>query len=181
MGIETAGKRIRKGHAGAEAFDKFYDREYGAVVGLAYVLSGRHHAAEDLAQDAFIAAHRRWDEIAAYDDPAAWVRKVVANMAVSSVRRRVSEARALFRLRSNQRPAVTFIAAEHVEVWATVRTLPRNQAIAIALHYLEDWPLAKIADALDCAEGTVKSHLHRGRLALADRLGVADEEEPDDR
>lgn len=47
----------------------------------------------------------------------------------------------------------------------------------MALHYLDDRSVAQIADALGCAEGTVKVHLHRGRLALARALGLLGEED----
>jgi len=40
----------------------------------------------------------------------------------------------------------------------------------VALHYLEDRPVAEIAEILDMKAATVKVHLHRGRLALARRL-----------
>ena len=71
-----------------EAFEDFYAREYLGVVGLAYALSGSRWGAEDLAQEAFIAAHRDWDRIGLYDKPGAWVRRVVANLSVSSFRLR---------------------------------------------------------------------------------------------
>ena len=66
-----------------EPFEHFYRAEYRAVVGLAYALSGSRLAAEDIAQDAFIAAHRAWDRVGTYDQPGAWVRRVVANLSVS--------------------------------------------------------------------------------------------------
>jgi len=46
------------------------------VVALVYGLSGSRSAGEELAQEAFLAASRRWDEVSAYDDPGAWVRRV---------------------------------------------------------------------------------------------------------
>ena len=42
----------------------------------------------------------------------------------------------------------------------------------MALYYLEDASVAEIAAVMDCAENTVKVHLHRGRQALAARLGA---------
>jgi RNA polymerase sigma-70 factor (ECF subfamily) len=53
-----------------------------------------------------------------------------------------------------------------------VRALPKRQSQAIALHYLEDLPVAEIAEILECAESTVKVHLHKGRKRLADRLDL---------
>jgi len=94
-----------------EAFEDFYVREYPAVVGLAYALSGSRWGAEDLAQEAFLAAHRDWGRIGSYQQPAAWVRRVVANLAVSAFRRRVSETKALARIALGRGEAVPDLAA----------------------------------------------------------------------
>ena len=59
-----------------EDFDVFYQREFRPVVGLAYALSGSRIAAEDLAQEAFIAAHQQWEKVGRYESPGAWVRRV---------------------------------------------------------------------------------------------------------
>jgi DNA-directed RNA polymerase specialized sigma24 family protein len=88
-------ERSEPGEVAAETFDDFYAREFSAVVGLAYALSGSRTGAEDLAKEAFLAAHRGWDRVAAFDDTGAWVRRVVANLAVSAFRRRLSEAKAI--------------------------------------------------------------------------------------
>jgi len=141
------------------------------VIGLAYALSGSRVAAEDLAQEAFLAAHKQWEKVGRYEKPEAWVRRVVANMSVSLFRRKVREARALSRMRGSE-AYLPALPAEDEEFWRQVRALPKRQAQVIALHYLEDRSVLDIAEILDCAEGTVKVHLHKGRNRLAQRLGL---------
>jgi RNA polymerase sigma factor (sigma-70 family) len=153
-----------------ETFEDFYLREYVAVVGLAYALSGSRWGAEDLAQEAFLAAHRDWARVSTYDRPEAWVRRVVANLSVSGFRRRVAEAKAIARIAFGQPAAVPDLAARDPEVWAAIRALPRRQAQVVALYYLEDRSIAEVAGILDVTHGTVKRHLHDGRVALARRL-----------
>jgi RNA polymerase sigma-70 factor (ECF subfamily) len=161
--------------------DGLYRRDLRAVVALAYALSGSRSAAEELAQEAFLEAHRAWDRISEYDDPGAWVRRVVANRAVSRVRRRVAEARAMARL-AGRRELPAELAPADEEFWRAVRALSERQAQIVALHYLEDRSVADIGVLLDISPQTVKVHLHRGRQALARALGcdpVPDaEEEP---
>ena len=152
-------------------FETFYQREFRSVIGLAYALSGSRSAAEDLAQDAFLAAHRSWDSVGRYDKPQAWVRRVVANMSVSMFRRSLREAKAIARMKSEE-AILPSLPAEDEQFWKAVRALPKRQAQAIALHYLEDRSVAEIAEILDCAEGTVKVHLFKGRQKLAQRLGI---------
>jgi len=157
-----------------EDFQVFYAREFRPVVGLAYVLSGSGSGAEDLAQDAFLAAFRAWDRVSGFDDPGAWVRRVVANRAVSWFRRRAAEARAVLRVRHSD-GHIPEIDSAAQELWEEVRRLPRRQAQVIALHYLDQQKVAEIGCILGCSENTVKTHLQRGRDTLAARLG---EEQP---
>jgi len=158
------------GEAARLGFDELYRRDFRALAALAYGLSGSRAAAEELAQEAFLAAHRRWDEISRYDDPGAWLRRVVVNQSVSGVRRRIAERRALARLGS-QRVLPSVLPDEDEEVWAAVRALPQRQAQVVALFYVDDRSVGDIARILECAEGTVKAHLHAARQALVRKLG----------
>lgn len=158
-----------------EDFEAFYRREYPRAVGLALALTGRRHLAEEIAQDAFIAAMRHWQKIAGYDQPAAWLRRVVINRATSVLRRGLVEVRALPRLWA-ETTDVPEIAPAAGQVWTAVRRLPRRQAQAVALFYLEDMSLEEIAEVLDCSPGTVKAHLHRAREKLGSALHAWKEE-----
>lgn len=154
----------------AEHFDVFYRREFRSVVGLAYVLSGSRWAAEDLAQEAFLAAHRDWARIGGYESPGAWVRRVVSNMAVSRYRKTAAEARAIARVALHRQEALPPLEPGDDEFWSAVRSLPKRQAQAIALHYVEDRSVDDVATILGCSTSTAKVHLHRGRKRLAEIL-----------
>ena len=158
------------------SFEDFYLKDYQAVVGLAYALSGNRSLAEDLAQEAFIAAHRNWPRVSAYDQPGAWVRRVVANLSVSAFRRRVVEAKALVQLGLGERHRLSELPSEDAEFWEAVRSLPRRQSQVVALHYLEDLPVAEVAAILDMAPGTVKKHLFDGRRGLSRRLRTEEDD-----
>lgn len=152
-----------------EAFPAFYAREFKSVVGLGYVLTGSHWAAEDLAQQAFTEAHQRWSKVSGYDDPGAWVRRVMVNKSTSRFRKLKSETKALTRL-SGRREEHISLRPRSNEVWAAVRKLPTRQAQAIALLYWDDYSIAQIAEVLECGTETVKTHLKRGRATLATKL-----------
>jgi DNA-directed RNA polymerase specialized sigma24 family protein len=81
-----------------ETFEAFYIREYAVVLALAAVLSGSAAVAEDITQEAFVAAFRQWHRVGAYDQPGAWVRRVVANQGASAARRRVRDSAIVARL-----------------------------------------------------------------------------------
>ncbi len=153
-----------------EDFETFYQREFRQVVALAYSLSGSRVAAEDLAQEAFIAAHQQWEKVGRYEAPGAWVRRVVSNKSISLFRRRTSEVKAVTRLAMRRQIPLPEIATDDDEFWKVVRDLPKRQAQAVALFYLEDRPVVEVAKILGCTESTAKVHLHKARKALAKRL-----------
>ncbi len=150
-------------------FDAYYRGDHRKLLGLAFVLTGSSATAEDLVQDALTEAHRNWDRIATYDDPGAWVRRVMVNRSRSRFRRLKSETKALTRL-GGRREDIALPTERSLEVWAAVRRLPPRQAQAIALLYWEDRSIAEIATILDCGAETVKTHLKRGRQRLAESL-----------
>lgn len=156
-------------------FDAFYRQHRRRVVALAYGLSGSATAAEELAQDAFLAALRRWDTVGAYADPGAWVRRVVVNRSVSRVRRRVAEAKAIVRFANRPAPPAELPELD-AEFWSAVRGLPARQAQVVALHYVDDRSIDDIASVLGIAAGTVKATLFQARASLATSLGCEIEE-----
>jgi RNA polymerase sigma-70 factor, ECF subfamily len=167
--------RDRPAVGAGERFESFYLREFPAMVRLAYALSGSRLGAEEIAQDAFLAAYRNWGRVGGLELPAAWVRKVVVRIAGRAVHRRILEARAYARLLARRPPGWVEPPAEDAEVWQAVRALPKGQAQVIALYYVADYSVAEVARTLGLTEGTVKQQLHRGRQALAGRLGTSTE------
>jgi RNA polymerase sigma factor (sigma-70 family) len=158
-------------------FEHFYLEEYPGVVKLVYALLGSRAAAEDIAQEAFLRAYRDWERVGSYEHQAAWVRRVAANLATSGLRRRLLEARALARLAGRREPALDPLPADQADFGRALRALPRRQAQAVALFYVEDLSIEQIAVVLDCAEGTVKAHLAKARHTLAKRLQLDHGEE----
>ena len=148
-------------YAATPTFESFFANEYGRVVGLAFVLCGRRAVAEELAQDAFVQAYRRWSVVSGYDDPGAWVRRVAVNLATSTLRRRTREARALARLAARRAAPAELVVANEA-FWDAVRHLPRRQSQCVALRYVEDRSIAEIAAVLDIAEATVPGLSARG-------------------
>jgi RNA polymerase sigma factor (sigma-70 family) len=152
------------------SFEEFYEAHYASAVRLAAALVGRWAVAEELAQDAFVALHVRWDRVSEYDSPEGWMRRVIVNRAVSSLRRRSIEARLWLRL-ANERHHDDEPMIDQ-ELWRLVAALPKRQAQVTALCYIEGLTVAEIATVLACEEPTVRTHLRRARMALADGLGI---------
>jgi RNA polymerase sigma-70 factor (ECF subfamily) len=137
---------------------------------LAIALTGVPDVARDLAQESLVKAYRAWPSVRAMDKPGAWLRRVTINAAASWHRtnRRADAAHA----RLGGPGAVEMPERETDRFWAAVRALPDRQRAAVALHYLEDLPIADVAAALQIADGTVKATLFKARASLAASLGV---------
>jgi RNA polymerase sigma factor (sigma-70 family) len=152
-------------------FDDFYQSELRSCTALAYSLCGNRATAEELAQEAMTAAYRDWDRVRQMDFPGSWVRRATANLATSSTRRRMAEARAVLRL-SSRRQDDAVLPESDEDFWRAVRGLPRRQAQATALRYGLGCTVAEVAEILGCAEGTVKASLHVARASISRRLGL---------
>jgi RNA polymerase sigma factor (sigma-70 family) len=158
-------------------FDQFFRAQLRPLIALAYALSGSRSAAEDLAQDALLAAFKNWERIRALESPGGWVRRVVANRAVSNVRRRIVEAVTLstrLRLPDEEGSTIGSIPTDTEHVWAAIRKLPRRQAQVITLRTLDRSTLAEIADVLAISEEAASTHLRRARQTLTQQLTRGD-------
>ncbi|MBW3561762.1 MAG: RNA polymerase sigma factor [Actinobacteria bacterium] len=153
------------------SFERFYADEFRGVLAYLIARTGDRWVAEELAQETFSRAYRNWEDVRDHERPGAWARTVAHNLAMSRFRRLGAEARAMVRLRGMRMdPAELGPVPVDEEFWEEVRRLPERQSQAVMLHYLEDLPVATIADVLGCTQNTAKVHLHRGRRRLAERL-----------
>ena len=149
-------------------FGRFYDATWSRTMACAYALTGERAEAEDVAQEAYARAWPRWSTLRTYEDPAAWVRQVATNLAVSRWRRTRTAMRHLARGRPPEPAAPP--DENTVVLVAALRTLPESQRRAIVLHHLAGLPVARVAEVENCPDGTIKARLSRGRAALADLL-----------
>jgi RNA polymerase sigma factor (sigma-70 family) len=157
-------------------FARLVETESRGLVAAVTAIVGDAHRAEEIVQDAFERAYRRWRRVSRLDRPGAWVRRVAINEAISATRRRTSERKATVRLESlaGIEPAHVdpLQALEDEAVWAAVRALPRDQAVVIALRYGADLGIDEIAETIDSTAPAVKSLLHRARAALRESAAL---------
>lgn len=158
---------------GAE-FDDFVRTRSDALLRTAYLLTGDRHAAEDLVQEVLEQVFVRWRRIRS--TPEAYARRALVNRAANRWRRRARRPeQALGEFDPPAADHAGDVALREVVV-AALRDVPYRQRAAVVLRYLQDLSVAETAAALDCSEGTVKSHTFRALARLRDALadsGVA--------
>ena len=105
--------------------------------------------------------------------PHAWLSTVGLNLARSWWRRRYAEQRANRRMAAGGRDdAPGAEPSDVLAVRSAVAGLPERQRAALVLRYYGGLSLAETAEALGCAEGTVKSLTHKAIVRLRQSLAV---------
>jgi RNA polymerase sigma factor (sigma-70 family) len=138
-------------------FRGLYEAEYEAVFRAVYLLSGDRALAEDATQEAFARCLERWKRLGDKGWVGGWVTTTAMNVARRAMRRRPQSVA--------QVPAHGDVV-EEMDLWRAVRRLSARQQEAVVLHYAMDRPLAEVAAAMGCEQGTVKAHLSRARESL---------------
>ncbi|WP_203918851.1 SigE family RNA polymerase sigma factor [Rugosimonospora africana] len=151
---------------GAEqSFEEFVRARTAALSRVAYLLTGDHHLAEDLVQQALLRVAGRWPTLVARGDPDAYVRRVMYNQRISWWRRREPPTvRHEVPQEAAPDPGDAVVAAVAVRQ-ALARLGPRQRAVLI-LRYFEDLTEARTAEILGISVGTVKSQARDGLARL---------------
>ena len=161
------------------AIREFLHTSYPRLVAAVALTSDSRPAAEDAVQEALIRAWERSDKGEEIDSLEGWVTTVALNLARSGLRRLRSERRARARLHASMvgEPPT----ADRLDVDRALAALPRRQREVAVLRYYLQLSTREVAAALELDEGTVKSTLFRVRVALAQALGIDENEEANDR
>ena len=160
------------GWTGAPAVDlrDLYREHRLPLVRLAALLVGDE--AEEVVHDAFVRTHLAGDRLRDPERALSYLRSAVMNGARSRLRHLRVVERTPLRPPGEGRSAeaAALEREEHRRVIAALRSLPGRQKECLALRYYLDLSEAEIAAALGISPGSVKTHVHRGLAALAERL-----------
>lgn len=163
-----------------EAFNELVRRHQDHLFGLVYRLVPDRDGASDAVQEAFFNAYKH---LASYRGGSvrSWLGRIAVNAAMDigrARRRRPSQPYPEFEDDSWQPPAgdedepeSRTLAIERARALATaLDALPFEQRTCIVLYDVQGYDYSEIAILLRVAVGTVKSRIHRGRLALRSAL-----------
>ncbi len=149
----------------SQAFERLLNLYETKVFRMALAFLKNSARAEEVTQDIFL---KLWRGLPGYDGRASlgtWLFAIARNTCISAVRS--DSYRKTVPLEPANEPAASGAARVDVDLARCMDRLPEVQRIVINLFYLEDRRIDEVARMLDMPEGTVKSHLHRARLALA--------------
>lgn len=161
-----------------EAFGELVHRYANLVYGIARSRTASEDEAEDIVQDAFIAAFRDLHRLRSNEAFGPWLVGIARNLAsrayVLATRRQAREAATgeAGALTEPDDDALEDVEAKEMSklLWKAVGRLPDRCREAVVLFYFEGLSHGRIAAVLDIAPSTVLSHLDRGRTLLAHDL-----------
>ena len=156
---------------GSEAdLEALFRRHWPSAYRAAFLIVHDHAAAEDIAQEAFLAAIRRLDRFDRRRRFSPWLYTIVANRAIDWTRARAA------RPEHGVQPPESAAALEQPpgryseEVLSALRALSPEHRAVVVLRYVLEYTPGEIARALGLPRGTVNSRLRRGLDVLEVRL-----------
>jgi RNA polymerase sigma-70 factor, ECF subfamily len=152
----------------AAALDVLFHSHWPAAYRAAFLIVRDAHAAEDIAQEGFVAAIGALERFDRSRPFGPWLRTIVARRAIDAAR-----ARAVRREVGDE--ALPFVVAPEVgeardDLFAALAALPDDQRIPVVLRHLLELTPTEIADLTGVPRGTVNSRLRRGLDTLAGEL-----------
>lgn len=171
MGTDRERKLVREAQRGSrEALAALYSSQWRDAQRAAYLVVHDAAAAEDIAQDAFLAAVSALDRFDRRRPLRPWLHRIVVNRAIDWARReslRRADAEA-----PEDRPAPEPRVEVGDELMTALAELPPDQRAVVVLRHLLDYSPGEIARMLELPRGTVNSRLRRALDRLRELIEV---------
>jgi RNA polymerase sigma-70 factor (ECF subfamily) len=167
---------VRARQGDEAAFEQLVLRHQRYVFNLAYRVLGDYTEAEDMTQEAFV---RVWRGLSGFRGQArftTWLYRIVHNLCLNrlpGLRRELLQTEPLEEVLADPgpSPADLFAVREQMAfLHAQLDRLPEKYRLVLTLRYLQHLSYDEIAAALEMPMGTVKTHIHRARRLLRERL-----------
>ena len=142
-------------------FDEFYSARAMSLLRLARLQLQDDQAAEDAVADVLSKILTKWPQVRRLDYPDAYIRRMVMNECISYKRRASNKYE--YNTDPNDLPEIGLADqsetnTERASMWLFLRELSPHQRAVIVLRYYERIPDEEIAQILDIARVTVRSH-----------------------
>jgi RNA polymerase sigma-70 factor (sigma-E family) len=175
----------RRGRTRVE-FERFVDTCAGELLRTGYLIVWDLEEAEDLVQETLLRVARRWPRVRRMDQPVAYARRILVNLAINDAKRRSRRRRELeppdgapLEAQADEAAAGMYEALDaRAELLGALAVLPPRQRAVLVLRYFEDLSEAQTAHTLNCSVGTVKSAASRGLARLRETFDEPDGASP---
>lgn len=169
IGLHDIELAARAAAGGRREFGELVRRHGAAVRGLLRRMGADAATADDIAQDAFLAAFERVAEFRGEGTFAAWVRRIAARL---YLKRRRKDAQLLLEAEPREPEQVRDYAdaAHRIDLDEAMNCLSKAERLSVSLCYGAGLSHTEVSETLNIPLGTVKSHVKRGLDKLRERL-----------
>ncbi len=141
---------------------------------VAYSVLRHRQDAEDVAQEAFVRAHRSFSELRDRERFRAWLARMSWRLALDhrrgEKRRSAREEKSAVPDYSPSHEDAALAKERSTRLWAAIDALPERLRMVVVLASIEEHGLKEVAAIVDAPEGTVKSRLFEARKMLQEML-----------
>jgi RNA polymerase sigma-70 factor, ECF subfamily len=163
-----------------QAFMTLMGRHERRIYNLAYRMLGEAEDARDATQEAFLSCFRNLSSFRGESAFSTWLHRIAVNTCFDSLRRRrVTASLDATPIEPAPHPDHADQADTAVDVQRALLTVPPDFRAVLIMHEVQDMPVEDVAEVLGVPVGTVKSRLHRARVALARALTPKEPREPE--
>lgn len=160
------------------AFDELVRRHQSSVRRFfLHQTLGNEALSDDLAQDTFIKAYTNISKFRGLSSFQTWLMRIAYNVFYDYCRKMSNEQLVM----SNANEEMKNVSAAHssfitsnsslkMDIYQALSLLKDDERTCITLQLIDGYDIAKIADITQMKQGTVKSHLSRGKEKLANYL-----------
>jgi RNA polymerase sigma factor (sigma-70 family) len=153
-------------------FEALFDTEHLRLHSALCLLTGDPHAAEELAQDAFVRVWEHWDRVRVMANPTGYLYRTAMNGYRSRYRRALLALRAASTVR--EAADALSVIEDRDAVVRRLRRLTRSQRTAVVLLDLLEFTSDEAASILGSTPGAVRTQASRGRATLRQTEGDLD-------
>jgi len=172
--------RVKEGSH--EAYRVLVERYMRHAYNIAYGFMTDHDDAEDIAQESFV---RIYESIQSFRGEAAfntWLYRIVANLSLNRLRQKKSTNHKMVTLpNQTMENVISQQTDSHNQdikpiLERALHDLPTLQRAVVILRHLNGLSTKQVSTILQCSEGTIKTHLHRGLKKMKSNLSVIKDE-----
>lgn len=129
--------------------------------------------AEEILQDAFEKIWKQMKKIKKHPNPRPLILRICICSSYDFLRKKIRERQRLKSSDTLERAVISdtsqddLVSSEiELEIGKAIIQLPRKQAEAVMMHFVQDQSYEEIAQSMECSETTVRTHVERGRKKL---------------
>lgn len=180
--IKHVVKQVKKGNH--EAFGFLIEQFEQPIFQHCYRLLGSFHDAEEVAQETFVKAYTNIKTFKQRQNFTPWLYRIATNTAIDWMRKKkplyvldqpiTAGETATYLDQMMDEKLSTQEIIERQESWDELQhmlmQIPNKYRHALVLKYVDQFSIKEIAAILDLPEGTIKTHIHRGRDAMRKQI-----------